>query len=100
MLHFSVQKCYAAAQAEYIQAYNAKAIEANLSKIAAQQCTEECAIIISSRHRPTPRIVGATIDDRIGRNQQDLEKRLQSLEQKLFHEKTNPPPLNAASINK
>jgi hypothetical protein len=104
MLHLSVQKCYAAAQAEYIQAYHAKAIEANLSKIAARQRIEECAdktaIIINSEHVPTPSTVGATIHDRIRRNQQDLEKGLQSLEQNYSTKKTNPPPLNTASLNK
>jgi hypothetical protein len=80
-----------------------KAIEANLSKIAARQRIEECAeataIIINSEETPTPRTVGATIDERIRKTQQDLEKHLQSLEQRLTNEKTNPHPSNDASPN-
>jgi hypothetical protein len=90
-LHTAVLKCYAEAQAEYIRAFNAKAIEANLTKIAARQRTEECAestaITILSENTPTPRTVGATIDAKIRRSQQELEKRLQSLEQRLANEK-------------
>ena len=90
-LRMAILKCYAAAQAEYIRAYNAKAIEANLTKIAARQRTEECAestaITIHSENTPTPRTVGATIDAKIRRSQQELEKRLQSLEQRLANEK-------------
>ena len=90
-LHAAVVNCYAAAQADYILTYNAKAIEANLSKIAARQRIEECAdataTILNSEETPTPRTVGATIDDRIRKTNQDLEKRIQSLEQKLAHEK-------------
>jgi hypothetical protein len=87
----AVLKCFAASQAAYIRAFNAKAIEATLSKIAARQRTEECAesmaITINSESTPTPRTVGATIDARICRSQQELEKRLQSLEQRLANEK-------------
>ena len=90
-LRTAVLKCFAASQAEYIRAFNAKAIEANLSKIAARQRTEECAestaITINSESTPTPRTVGATIDARIRRSQQELEKRLQSLEQRLANKK-------------
>jgi hypothetical protein len=91
ILHTATLKCFAAAQADYIHAFNAKAIEANLSKIAARQRIEECAeataITIHSEDTPTPRTVGATIDARIQRSQNELEKRLQSLEQRLANEK-------------
>jgi len=92
ILREAIHKCFAAAQAEYIRAYNAKAIEANLTKIAARQRIEECAestaITIHSESTPTPRTVGATIDARIRRTQQELEKRLQSLEQRLANERS------------
>jgi hypothetical protein len=92
-LRLATTKCYATAQTENIWAYNAKAIEANLSKIAAHQFTEECtkptAIAIHSKEIPTPCTVGATIDARIQKTQHELEKQLQSLEQKLAHEKQN-----------
>jgi hypothetical protein len=91
-LQTAVLKCFAASQAEYIRAFNAKAIEANLSKIAARQRTEECAestaLTIHSEDTPTPRTVGATIDARIRHSQSELEKRLQSLEQRLANEKS------------
>ncbi len=91
-LHTAIIKCFSTAQADDIRAFNAKAIEANLTKIAARQRTEECAestaITINSEGTPTPRTVGATIDARIRRSQQELEKRLQSLEQRLANEKS------------
>jgi hypothetical protein len=90
-LRTAILKCFAAAQADYIRAFNAKAIEANLSKIAARQRIEECAeataITIHSEDTPTPRTVGATIDARIRRSQSEFEKRLESLEQRLANEK-------------
>ena len=68
-LRTAILKCVAASQAEYIRAYNAKAIEANLSKVAARQRTEECAkstaVTIHSEGTPTPRTVSATIDAHI-----------------------------------
>jgi len=112
-IRMAVLSCYAGAQAEYIRAYNAKTIEANLSKIAARQRTEECAeataITIHTEDTPTPRTVGAAIDARIRKTQTELEKRLQSLEQRLANEKhksaslerrlTKQPPPPASITN-
>ena len=85
-------KCYTASQAEYIRAYNAKAIEANLSKIDACQHTEECAETITttihSKKTTTPHTVGATINTGICCLQQEMEKRLQSLEHCLANKKS------------
>jgi hypothetical protein len=39
-------------------------------------------------------MIGATIDESSRRNQHELENQTQSLEQKLLHEKTNPPQSN------
>ena len=68
-LRTAILKCFAATQAEYIRAFNAKAIKAKLSKIAARQRTEECAestaITINLESTTTPRTVGAAIDARI-----------------------------------
>jgi hypothetical protein len=91
-LCLAILKCFAAAQAEYICVYNAKAIKANLCKIAALQCTEECTkamvTILQTEDTLTLCTDGVTINKHICKNQKDPEKQIQSLKQNLAHEKS------------
>ncbi len=91
-LHEAILACFINAQASYITKYSHNTISLNLKRVAIKQRLENSAnqtatLLAAEQHAP-PKTITAVIDKQIKNTQQNLQKRLQSLESQLNDERS------------